>query len=87
MTAAINASPEHQEHVEALRLLRKHYKENLKNRFMRAIQEGQLETDKEAQYLAEYFMAVIQGMALSAKDGSTRLDLLRITEMAIKVLK
>ena len=87
MTAAINASPEHQEHVESLRELRKEYKRNWIKRFERAEKEGQLKADLTPQQLAEYFVTVIQGMSLSAKDGAKKEDLAKTSEIAIQILK
>lgn len=87
MTAAINASPEHQEHVELLKRLRKDYKETWRKRFVIAKEEGQLSVELEPKELAEYFMTLIQGMALSAKDGATRDDLVKTTKMGIQTLK
>lgn len=87
MTAAINASPEHQEHVESLRALRKEYKQNWKDRFVRAQKEGQLKASLIPQQLAEYFVTIIQGMALSAKDGATKEALANTAEIAIQILR
>lgn len=87
MTAAINASPEHLEHVESLRALRKEYKQNWKDRFVRAQKEGQLKASLIPQQLAEYFVTIIQGMALSAKDGATKEALANTAEIAIQILR
>ncbi len=87
MTAAINASPEHQEHVESLKSLRKFYKETWVKRFERAAEERQLKEDLIAKEIAEYFVTVIQGMALSAKDGASKEDLAKTSKIAINILK
>ena len=87
MTAAINASPEHHEHVESLRILRRDYKENWKKRFERAKQEGQLKLDLTPKQLSEYFVTIIQGMSLSAKDGARKEDLAKTSEIAMQILK
>jgi len=87
MTAAINASPEHQEHVESLGALRRDYKENWKSRFVRAQEDGQLATSLNPKQLAEYFVTIIQGMALSAKDGATKEDLATTSEIAMHILR
>lgn len=86
LTAAINACPEHQEHVNFLRNLRKDYKKNWLERFVRAKKEGQLKTDLEANALAEYFMTIIQGMALLSKDGTTKDCLTSTAKIALQVL-
>lgn len=86
MTAAINASPENNEHVESLKKLRKDYKENWESRFERAKKEGQLKSDLTPQQLSEYFVTIIQGMSLSAKDGARKEDIAKTSEIALKVL-
>lgn len=87
MTAAINASPEHQEHVESLKSLRKFYKETWVKRFERAAEERQLKEDLIAKEIAEYFVTVIQGMALSSKDGASKEELAKTSEIALQILK
>jgi len=87
MTAAINASPEHQEHVEFLRAMRSDYKESWKKRFERAKEDAQLSAGLEPHQLAEYFVTIIQGMALSAKDGANREALTKTSEFALQILK
>lgn len=86
MTAAINTSPEHQEHVDSLKRLRKDYKKAWKDRFVRAMREGQLSASLSPEEVAEYFMTVVQGMALRAKDGATKDDLIKTTRIAIQIL-
>jgi AcrR family transcriptional regulator len=87
MTAAINASPENIGHVDYLKSLRKDYKNVWKNRFTLAQKQGQLASSTSPKQLAEYFVAVIQGMAMSAKDGASRNDLSAVAGLAIAVLK
>lgn len=86
MTAAINASPEHQEHVESLKNLRIDYKKAWQARFELAKQAGQLTHEQEPNALAEYFVTVVQGMAMRAKDGASTEDLTKTSAMAIKIL-
>jgi len=85
MTAAVNASPEHQEHVMYLKKIRQEFKNNWKSRFEKAKKEGQLNNKLNPQQLADYFVTIIQGMALSAKDGATKKELLKTTELAMSV--
>jgi len=87
MTAAINASPEHKEHVETLKNLRKHYQDIWIKRFERAQLEGQLENTLDPREIGKYFVTVIQGMALAAKDGASKDHLLSTAKIAIKILK
>ncbi len=87
MTAAINASPEHKEHVESLKNLREYYKQAWIKRFERAKHEGQLQNRLNPKEIGEYFVTVIQGMALAAKDGATKDNLVSTAQIAIKILK
>ena len=86
MTAAINASPEHQAHVEFLKDLRSDYKKAWEARFARAKRENQLKTQLNPQQLAEYFVTIIQGMALRAKDGVGKDELADTAKMASQLL-
>lgn len=86
MTAAINTSPEHVEHVEALRNLRKHYQSAWETRFEKAKVENQIQAGADTKALAEYFTTIIQGMALRAKDGAKKSDLAATSEIAIKTI-
>jgi AcrR family transcriptional regulator len=45
------------------------------NRLRRGISDGDLPPGTDASALATYYMTVLQGMALSARDGATRADL------------
>lgn len=87
MGGAINCAPEHYEHVEHLRNLRSLYKEALKARFDRAIEDGQLIEGANASALAEFYFTFIHGLALRAKDGSAKEELLTSCEFALEMLK
>jgi AcrR family transcriptional regulator len=86
MTAAINAAPEHAEHIEALKSLRKEYSMAWIKRFEKAKADEQLLAEADSSALAEYFTTLIQGMALKAKDGASKNTLSSITEMSLKTL-
>jgi AcrR family transcriptional regulator len=87
MAGAINCAPEHQEHVQHLRNLRAMYKETLKKRFMRAIKDGQLIEGAEPDALAEFYFGFIHGLALRAKDGSTKRELHSSCKFALEALR
>ena len=53
-------------------------------RFKRAIREGDLPTDTDANALANFVQAVNFGLTVSASTGATRKELLRIVEIALK---
>lgn len=85
MTAAVNTSPEHQEHVLYLKKIRQDFKNIWKSRFEKAKKEGQLKNKLNPEQLANYFVTLIQGMALSAKDGATKKELLKTAELGMSI--
>lgn len=87
MTAAINASPEHQDHVVSLRAMREDYRNAWVKRFEIAEQERQLTGQLSPQQLADFYVTLIQGMSLRAKDGANKEDLTRTAEIALQILK
>ena len=87
MTAAINASPEHQDHVVSLRAMREDYRNAWVQRFERAEQERQLTGQLSPQQLADFYVTLIQGMSLRAKDGANKQDLARTAQIALQILK
>lgn len=56
----------------------------LSERFKRAIREGELPPDANADALANYVQAVNFGLTVSASTGATRKELLRIVEIALQ---
>jgi len=87
MAGAINCAPEHQEHVQHLRNLRAGYKGALRKRFAQAIEDGQLLEGTDPDELAEFYFGFIHGLALRAKDGSTKKELQSSCKFALKALK
>jgi AcrR family transcriptional regulator len=58
--------------------------QDLRQRFERAIAEGDLPKESDAADLAAYLSAVLQGMAVQAAGGTTRAQLRKIAEMALR---
>jgi AcrR family transcriptional regulator len=58
--------------------------QDLRQRFERAIAEGDLPEGSDAADLAAYVSAILQGMAVQAAGGTTREQLRRIAEMALR---
>jgi AcrR family transcriptional regulator len=56
----------------------------LRERFGRAVSEGDLPPDSDPADLARYVAALMHGMAVQAAGGATRDELLRVAEMAIR---
>ena len=58
--------------------------QDLRLRFERAIAEGDLPQGSDAADLAAYLSAILQGMAVQAAGGTTREQLRKIAEMALR---
>jgi AcrR family transcriptional regulator len=58
--------------------------QDLRQRFERAIAEGDLAQGYDAADLAAYVSAILQGMAVQAAGGTTREQLRKIAEMALR---
>ena len=58
--------------------------QDLRQRFERAIAEGDLPPGSDAADLAAYLSAILQGMAVQAAGGTTREQLRKIAEMALR---
>jgi len=56
----------------------------LRRRLKRAVRAGQLPSSASARELAAYFSAVQLGMAVKARSGASRAELLRIAETAMR---
>jgi AcrR family transcriptional regulator len=68
---------------ELLAVRRKH-EHLLRDRFIRAIEEGDLPQDVDAADLSRYISTVIRGMAVQAASGATRAELKRVAELALR---
>ncbi|MDR7381667.1 TetR/AcrR family transcriptional regulator [Promicromonospora iranensis] len=55
----------------------------LRERFQRAVDEGDLPSGADAGALARYLMAVSNGIAVQAAGGATRDDVQRVADMAL----
>jgi AcrR family transcriptional regulator len=58
----------------------------LTTRFKRAVADGDLSVDSDADALAHYVQTVNFGLTVQASTGATRRELLRIVELALKTL-
>ena len=56
----------------------------IRQRFRRAISDGDLPADTDAGDLARYVSTVMHGMAVEAAGGASRKELLRVVKMALR---
>jgi len=66
---------------------RAHTEEQLRIRFVRAKQEGDLAADADPAALARYLSAVIAGMGVLASSGANRDDLRQIALVALRAFE
>lgn len=86
MTAAINCAPESKAHEADLRNYRLGYKEIFRKRLDQALADGQLKEAANAEWLADYFLTVTQGLAIRAKDGADKETLQATANIALSGL-
>ena len=58
--------------------------QNLRQRFARAVTEGDLPREADAADLARYISAILQGMAVQAAGGASREQLRKIAHMTLR---
>ncbi|GIE28586.1 TetR family transcriptional regulator [Actinoplanes italicus] len=57
---------------------------HLRDRFLRAVREGDLPADADPEMLARYLMTIANGLAVQASGGATRQDLQRVANAALR---
>lgn len=58
----------------------------LKDRFDRAVHDGELKTGTETCELARFYTAVLQGMSVQSSGGTSKAELDQIVKLALRVL-
>lgn len=79
---AANTSPQLQ---KALADMRSGSRNRIKERIKHGIAEGDVPPGTDANALADFYSAVLTGMSLQARDGSTRRSLMATVERAMQV--
>ena len=69
---------------DALIAWRNEGESRLRERFQRAVDEGDLPSDTDSALLARYIMTVSNGVAVQAASGATRDDLQRVADVALR---
>lgn len=82
---AINCRPEHQHLSDKLIALRRNTRAQATAFLQKAASRGELKADAHPEALAEFFMAVFNGLSLQARDGSTPAQLQHIVEQALRL--
>ena len=82
--AAVSCSEEAAPVQHKLAACRAAWEKALKRRIEQGIADGDVPSGTSAAALASFYMAVVQGMSLHAKDGATRKRLQEIAQMALQ---
>lgn len=83
-TAALQTSPDLADVREFATQARQASQKALADRIRRGIAEGDMPADTDAEALAAYFGTVFRGMAVQARDGASRVELLEIGAYAMR---
>ncbi|WP_397452984.1 TetR/AcrR family transcriptional regulator [Pseudomonas sp. NA-150] len=83
MSAAVTSPPANEVH-QAIVQLRQSVETSLKARIQRGIDEGELPAGSDAAALAGFYLTVIQGMSVQARDGAGRDKLQSVAEAALR---
>ncbi len=82
-SSAIACSAEAADVREELAAIRRGIEASLRDRIARGIRDGELAAGTDAETLAAYVIAVLQGMSTLARDGASRAKLLRVAATAM----
>jgi AcrR family transcriptional regulator len=83
VSAALSCSDD-SVHVQAkLAVYRKMAQSRIQGRIEKGMSEGEISPDTDAHLLARFFVTVIQGMTVQARDGASREDLEAVVDVAM----
>jgi AcrR family transcriptional regulator len=82
--AVLTCASENKPIADHLRALRQTGRATLQARIERAIREGDLKADTDAESLARFLAAIIQGMAVQARDGANFSVLEKLVRLAME---
>jgi AcrR family transcriptional regulator len=83
VSAAINLAAGNEQVRDWLSKRRKLQTTSIIDRLQRAISEGELARDADAQVLGDYFTAVMHGLSVQARDGVPKKRLLALCKLAV----
>src|ERR1700688_3019529 len=83
VASAINGSPESAHLQAALRGCRVEAEARIRAKIKRGVKDGELPPGTDAAALAKFYMTVMQGMTIQARDGATQKELLAVARAAM----
>lgn len=86
VSAATNCSKGNEAVMTWLAELRRARTAMIATRLRRGVESGELTAEMDAEVLADYFVAILNGMSVQARDGVPKKRLLAFTAVAMQVL-
>ncbi|MGC2400356.1 MAG: hypothetical protein WA510_11255, partial [Acidobacteriaceae bacterium] len=83
VASAINGSPESAHLQAALRSCRVEAEARITDKIKRGVRNGELPPSTNAAALSKFYMTVMQGMTIQARDGATQEELLAVARAAM----
>jgi AcrR family transcriptional regulator len=83
VASAINGSPQSAHLQDALRDCRLEAEARITAKIKRGVRDGELPPRTNAAALGKYYMTVMQGMTIQARDGATQKELLAVARAAM----
>jgi AcrR family transcriptional regulator len=83
VASAINGSPQSAHLQDALRGCRLEAEARITAKIKRGVRDGELPLRTNAAALGKFYMTVMQGMTIQARDGATQKDLLAVARAAM----
>jgi AcrR family transcriptional regulator len=80
----LSCGPENTDVCATLAVFRKGGELAMRDRFRRAVQEGDLAADEDPDQLARFVMTVSEGLAVHASAGASRAELAMVAEIALR---
>ncbi len=84
VTATMNCSEQHQPLQHDLLLKRQQVKEKIYQRLQQGVEDGDLSSDADIQAMTDYYVTVIQGLTMQARDGVAMEQLENVVTLALK---
>lgn len=85
VSGAVNCTPENADVAEFLAAYRVAVQRKLVDRLTRAVEDGELDRSSNISALAEFYTALLHGIAVRARDGASGADLRAAATFAPRV--
>ncbi len=76
-------APENAAPAQQTATIRRNWRERLAARLQRAMDAGEIDPTPDAAELSRYFASLMQGIAVQARDGATRAELMAVARIGV----